>query len=94
MTRDEVLSMARKVKLEVAFDFDYRCSFEAMTAPEQDRLVQLEQFAALVEAHEREACALVCDEQMTREPYGHAKHAAGQCAENIRARATTPKETS
>jgi len=86
MTRDEVLSMARKVKLEVAFDFDYRGSFEAMTAPEQDRLVQLEQFAALVATHEREACALVCDDQTSREAYGHAKHAAGQCAENIRAR--------
>lgn len=35
---------------------------------------------------EREACAALCDQQAAREPYGHAKHAAGACAEAIRAR--------
>jgi len=63
MTRDKVIELARKVKLEVAMDFDYRGSFEAMTAPEQDKLVQLEQFAALVEAHEREWVGLTDDER-------------------------------
>ena len=62
MTRDKVIELARKVKLKVAFDFDYRGSFEAMTAPEQDKLVQLEQFAALVEAHEREWVGLTKEE--------------------------------
>jgi len=78
MTRDEVLSMAAK------------CSLLNGLIPVPSQFLH---FAEAVAAHEREACALVCDEQMTREPYGHAKHAAGQCAENIRARATTPKET-
>jgi len=61
MTRNEVIELARKVKLDAALDFDYRGSFGAMTAPEQDRLVQLEQFAALVAAHESEVCAKICD---------------------------------
>lgn len=33
---------------------------------------------------ERERCAKVCDEQEERESYGHAKHAVGACAEDIR----------
>lgn len=34
-----------------------------------------------------EACALACDAQAEREPYGHAKHAAVMCAEAIREQA-------
>jgi len=33
---------------------------------------------------ERERCAKVCDEQAALEPYGHAKHAVGACADAIR----------
>ena len=93
MTRDKVIELARKVKLEVAFDFDYRGSFEAMTAPEQDKLVQLEQFAALIAAAECEALY-------------QAIKSVGECGcrewcgcftpetalSIIRARATTPKK--
>ena len=95
MTRDEVLSMARKVKLGAALDFDYRGSFGAMTAPEQDRLVQLEQFAALVAAREREACALRFQiEVATWTQLGHLKGSVKRKGTDaIRARATTPKET-
>jgi len=95
MNRVEVLSMARKVKLGAALAFDYRGSFEAMTAPEQDRLVQLEQFAALVAAAEREACAKLADE--SADDCENGGHTEGQMAldllsDAIRARATTPKD--
>jgi hypothetical protein len=47
---------------------------------------QLERFAALVAAAEREACAKVADEQAQDEPYGHAKFRCGNIAAAIRAR--------
>ena len=43
-------------------------------------------FAVLVAAHEREACAKVADEQAKDEPYGHAKFRCGNIAAAIRAR--------
>jgi hypothetical protein len=46
----------------------------------------LEQFAALVAAAEREACAKVADEQAQDEPYGHAKFRCNNIAAAIRAR--------
>jgi hypothetical protein len=46
----------------------------------------LEHFAALVAAAEREACAKVADEQAQDEPYGHAKFRCGNIAAAIRAR--------
>jgi len=108
MTRDEVLSMARKVKLGAALDFDYRGSFGAMTAPEQDRLVQLEQFAALVAAREREACEADC-ESVVSDSNSLAEHplvtafgkdinramamGAKNCLSAIRARAIKEKNT-
>ena len=57
---------------------------------------RLERFAALVAAHEREACAKVCDDeiksymskQYTTDPLGgyRERFAAEQCAAAIRAR--------
>ena len=35
-------------------------------------------------AHERERCAKVCDAVARRQSYGHAKAAAGDCADFIR----------
>jgi len=49
-------------------------------------LESFERFAALVAAHEREACAKVADEQAQDEPYGHAKFRCGNIAAAIRAR--------
>jgi hypothetical protein len=46
----------------------------------------LEQFAVLVAAAEREACAKVADEQAQDEPYGHAKFRCGNIAAAIRER--------
>ena len=46
----------------------------------------LEQFAALVAAHEREACAKVCEERQEVFQKYYTKGLAGMCAEAIRAR--------
>lgn len=46
----------------------------------------LKRFAALVAAAEREACAKVCDYQITRWTDDRARYAAGECAAAIRAR--------
>lgn len=47
--------------------------------------VKLERFAALVAAHEREACAKVCEELTLAHP-GRADLTADQCAAAIRSR--------
>jgi DNA polymerase III gamma/tau subunit len=44
----------------------------------------LEKFAALVAAHEREACAAACDEYAANS--SHPMNFASNCAEAIRAR--------
>jgi len=46
----------------------------------------LEQFAALVAAHEREACAKVCEERQEVFQKYYTKGLAAMCAEAIRAR--------
>ena len=75
MTCDDIIKLA----LEAGFckDSNGIYSRRAVT-PDSDLLPSLERFAALVAAHEREACAKVCDGWM---------HANGNdCAEAIRAR--------
>lgn len=52
---------------------------EMSTTPEKD-IAFLERFAALVAAHEREQCALVCDKM------GNPWRGSEDCAEAIRAR--------
>jgi hypothetical protein len=46
----------------------------------------IQRFAALVAAAEREACAKVCDYQITRWTDDRARYAAGECAAAIRTR--------
>lgn len=71
MTRDDVIRMAR----------------EASGLPDPMIFVgAYERFAALVAAAEREACAKVCDYQITRWTDDRARYAAGECAAAIRAR--------
>lgn len=54
-TRDKIISIAREAKLWIAECHDFRGSFENMTQPEQEELLQLERFHALaIAAHERE----------------------------------------
>ncbi len=80
MTRDDIIRMAR----EAGFEFKDRAE------------PKLERFAALVAAHEREACAKLCEEVESRaeelwdkfaypEDQGMAS-GARQCATAIRAR--------
>lgn len=76
MTRDEIISMAREAGLSIRGHYD-----ETGSTPSE-----LERFAALVAAAEREACAKVCDAQhdAARTSTGAAR--ANACANRIRAR--------
>lgn len=76
MDREDIIRMAREVGIE--FDPRWGTCYTGN--------VQLERFAALVAAHEREVCAKVADEQAQDEPYGHAKFRCGNIAAAIRAR--------
>jgi hypothetical protein len=70
MTQDEIIRMAKEAGL-LADD-------EAWVSPHQEAM---ERFAALVAAHEREACAKVCEER------SHRNDDMGAiCAAAIRAR--------
>lgn len=81
MTRDEVIRMAREARLSNesgAFGYPY--------------LPELERFAALVAAHEREACAAICDNAEKRKWTTFVEGgvctgiSAADCARAIRAR--------
>lgn len=83
MTRDDIIKMAREAGIEF------------YPSPTNDvrfcLLKNLERFAALVAAHEREACAKVCDEKVDAEyatgKVDHNEMAWTQaCAIAIRAR--------
>jgi hypothetical protein len=80
MTRDDIIKMAKEAKLPYEYDTG-RVLY----------LKELERFAALVAAHEREACAKVCDEKVDAEyatgKVDHNEMAWTQaCAIAIRAR--------
>ena len=55
MTQDEIISMAKECGVHEYGPLTRNWSFE---------LSQFERFAALVAAHEREACAKVCEEMI------------------------------
>ena len=71
MTKDEIIRMAR----EAGFDDD-----------SQFTIYNIERFADLVAAHEREACAKVCDELQNDAVAKYFDANAGECAAAIRAR--------
>jgi hypothetical protein len=75
MTRDDIIRMAREAGLSNDFGrFGY------------PYLPELERFAALVAAFEREACAKLCEDIAT-ETYGMTNlREYGECAAAIRAR--------
>ena len=80
MTRDEIIEMAR----QAGWEMDDSCVLE----PEVVWYIcqgQLEAFAKLVAAKEREACAKVCEE-LVIEVVGNSALAVDQCARTIRAR--------
>ena len=72
MTRDKVIALARKAGIKNDCDGVW-CTAD-----------QLERFAALVAAAEREACAKVCEE-IDDNPHV-TLHVGTVCAANIRAR--------
>lgn len=80
MTREDIIRMAWEAGFIEGMSWGYEV-WEANPA-------SLERFAALVAAHEREACAQVCDE-VIRDLYivdGDASEEVLRCAKTIRAR--------
>ena len=78
MTRDDIIRMARESNL---------MSVKFSTALEEMWVGQLERFANLVAAAEREACAKVCDESANEAQNSwQFRMGANHCAEAIRAR--------
>ena len=79
MDREEIIRMAREAGFEV-YETD-------VWITDGWWLEELERFAALVAAHEREACAKVCDAvQKKNEDDGAWMWEARNCAAAIRAR--------
>lgn len=80
MTRDEIIRMAREAGLSIRGHYD-----ETGSTPSE-----LERFAALVAAAEREECAKVCDQRKIITPEWqldqHYNQGASHCAAAIRAR--------
>jgi hypothetical protein len=75
MTRDDIIRMAREAECEETWGMDaFRFSVE-----------ELERFAALVAAQEREACAAVCDARYMGDN-NREDMEARRCAAAIRAR--------
>ena len=73
MTQDEIIRTAR----EAGFELGTAWYGNSKT---------LERFAAIVAAHEREACAKVCEELQTVNPAWVDMNYAEQCAAAIRSR--------
>lgn len=62
MTKDEIIRMAKEAGLRSAVLLGaYGNKLDALTDSEQDELEAVVYFAALVAAHEREACAQACE---------------------------------
>ena len=78
MTQDEIIRMA----LEAGAEFAELPNGDAWLFDDNQ---QLERFAALVAAHEREACANVC-EQIDTAAFGSERPAPNDCAAAIRSR--------
>ena len=76
MDREDIIRMAREANIK-----------QAIETPHLLMVHELERFAALVAAHEREACAKVCDAvQKKNEDDGAWMWEARNCAAAIRAR--------
>ena len=77
MTQDEIIRMAREAGLLAPEEHDGGWYYG------HDNL---ERFAALVAAHEREACAKVCADNASESINGVEQSAMRKCAADIRAR--------
>jgi hypothetical protein len=66
MNRDDIISMAREAGLRSAVILHlYGGKEGALCDSEIEELAQIERFAALVAAAEREACAKLCEDKNT-----------------------------
>ena len=74
MNKDTIIDMAREARLWKVLDLFSGEFGNANT--EEDCLPDLTRFAALVAAHEREACARICDTWPTSTEYTHEIAAA------------------
>ena len=82
MTHDDIIRMAREAGIEVhTRKGQIRIGSAVITGG--DSTFEVLRFAELVAAHEREACALLCDEYGNRDGHGGIGF---MCAEAIRAR--------
>lgn len=82
MSREQITQWAKDAG-GVAATYPHRPPLLLMSAED------LERFAALVAAHEREQCAKVCDEQHDRARTSTGAARADACAAAIRARGQT-----
>ena len=79
MTRDDIIRMAHKANFEGFGNGDWVCTTE-----------EIERFAALVAAAEREACAMEADYEAARWPYApECREPCEEIAAAIRARGET-----
>ena len=80
MTREDIILMVQEAVIGSPINenpFDFRLV----------KMETVERFAALVAAHEREACAKLCDHEMAEQGYGSdGWYIAKALAETIRAR--------
>lgn len=76
--REDIIKMAREAGLLRASN--------GWTEPHRCGVSELERFAALVAAAEREACAELCEERQEVFQKYYTKGLAAMCAEAIRAR--------
>ncbi len=83
MNRDDIIRLAKEVDAEISAFIDYHYDQEMVVFSKG----QLERFAALVAAAEREQCAKVCDVQIESGALSEIeKYRAGFIADVIRAR--------
>ena len=83
MTRDEIISMARKA----GFPLNKYGALKGDEDGEIDADEMFERFAALVAAAEREECARVCQDVAESSMYdGQQQYAAAVCRDEILAR--------
>ena len=86
MTQDEIIRMAREAGIPIETDWAGRPSTLVIndSGVSLRGVDDLERFAALVAAHEREACAKVCDVEIVGDEYATAL--INSYADTIRAR--------
>jgi hypothetical protein len=82
MTRDDIIRLAREVDAEISAFIDYHYDQEMVVFSKG----QLERFAALVAAAEREACAEACKNPCVNDEDIHHWPTSEMCAAAIRAR--------